>query len=141
MERIILRTMICLGILLFTVPSIASDVFPHLEGRSFEGTVRAKGILGLMSVKGTLSFLNGNLVWEARGEKDVGRYQVEVKDNELYFTAFLTIENDETVEWSGIFDGHSLHRVEAVWTRVEGDFVHDMLLPEQVILVFTSDNN
>lgn len=108
-----------------------------LDGKSFDGSIRARGIIGLFSVKGKLSFDDGMLVWTVKESKDIGPYQASEVEDGINFTAQLSIENNETVEWSGLFDGQSVQNVQAVWTRQKGDFVHDLLLPKQVTLDFT----
>lgn len=42
--------------------------------------------------------------------------------------------NDGTPDLS--LDGKSLKNVTAVWTRIENDFFHDLLLPEEVNFTF-----
>jgi hypothetical protein len=49
------------------------------------------------------------------------------------------LKNGEHVEWIGVFDGEFVTDAQAVWTRKEGDFVHDLLLPKEVTLAFTPD--
>jgi hypothetical protein len=120
------------------VPSAdAADAQPTLEGRSFPGLIRAKGPLGLFSVKGRLAFEDGNLVWTARGTREAAPYQVQAVDGGLKFMARLPAEQGTHVDWSGRFDGEALSEVEAVWDRsAEDDFFHDLLLPDVVTLVF-----
>ena len=110
-----------------------------LENKSFSGSVRAKGIIGLFKVDGRLSFENGFLIWSTGDSKDIGEFEIHEHPKGIKFSATLSIENNEKVEWSGIYDGVSLYDVEAVWTRNEGDFIHDLLLPDVVTLVFTPD--
>lgn len=108
-----------------------------LDGLAFDGKVRARGIIGLFSVKGILSFADGQLIWAVKDSQDIGPYQTTEVEGGINFKAHLSIENNEQVVWSGFYDGKTLHNAHAVWTRVKGDFVHDLLLPEQVTLDFT----
>jgi hypothetical protein len=108
-----------------------------LDGLSFDGSVRARGIIGLFSVNGNLSFADGQLIWTVKDSKDTGPYHTTEVEGGLNFNAKLSIENNEQVEWSGFYDGKTLHNVYAVWTRNKGDFVHDLFLPKQVTLDFT----
>ena len=110
-----------------------------LDGLVVHGRVRARGLIGLVSVPGELSFQGGMLVWATGDSEDVGPYAVSATDCLLAFTAEHVIENGEHVRWSGVSDGRTVSDVTAIWTRVEGDFVHDLLLPEQVTLDFTPD--
>ena len=107
-----------------------------LEGRAFSGKIRARGIVGLISVAGQLSFQNGSLIWDVEGAKDVGPYQLVERDGNIAFTAVHELDNGESVLWAGIWNGEEITNVTAQWTRVEGDFLHDLLLPDQVMLDF-----
>ncbi len=111
----------------------------HLDGIVVPGSIRARGVFGMFRVGGTLSFRDGMLIWAARGEENAGPYSLTGTDGQFEFSAEHLIENDEHVRWSGSFDGQTATNVTAVWTRVEGDWVHDLLLPEQVTLEFTPD--
>ncbi|WP_420434769.1 hypothetical protein [Hyphobacterium sp.] len=111
-----------------------------LDGRSVSGRIRARGPAGLFSVPGTLSFRGGNLVWLARGNADSGPYQWRETGDAIEFRAEHVIENGERAIWSGSFDGTRFHDVTAVWVRVEGDWVHDLLLPDRVVMEFTPDD-
>ncbi len=108
-----------------------------LDGKSFDGSIRAKGVIGIVSVKGTLAFENGQLIWMVNGSKDIAPYQVDHVEGELVFSAQAPAENGEFVNWSGTFDGETIHNVTAKWTRVEGDIIHDLFLPDVVTMVFT----
>lgn len=111
-----------------------------LEGESFDGRIRARGILGLFRVRGTLSFDDGLLVWSARGSNESAPYEVERHGGLLRFSATVDVEGGSHVDWSGTYDGKTLLEVRAVWTRVdEDDFVHDLFLPDVVTLIFTPD--
>lgn len=111
-----------------------------LDGRSISGRIRARGPAGLISVPGTLSFRDGNLVWSARGSEDSGPYQWRETGDAIEFRAEHVIENGEQAIWSGRFDGTRFHDVTAVWIRVEGDWVHDLFLPDRVVMEFTPDD-
>jgi hypothetical protein len=118
-------------------PGKPKQVSHALDGLTFDGSVRARGIIGLFSVKGNLSFANGQLIWAVKDSKDIGPYQITEVEGGISFKANLTIENNEQVEWSGFYDGNTLYDVQAIWTRNKGDFVHDLFLPKQVTLDFT----
>ncbi|MBT8142620.1 MAG: hypothetical protein HKN88_05480 [Gammaproteobacteria bacterium] len=118
-------------------PDKPMQVSHTLDGQSYDGSIRAKGIMGLISVKGTLSFDDGMLVWEAKGSKDTAPYETLAVEGGMAFAATAVIENNETVAWSGIVDGDQLKNARAIWTRQKGDLVHDLLLPDQVTMLFT----
>jgi hypothetical protein len=120
-------------------PGVIIAPCPALDGLIVHGRIRAQGIFGLMSVPGTLSFQNGRLLWTVEGSMDSGPYQLVGSDGACSFSARHAIENGEQVQWSGWSDGWTVTDVTAVWTRTRGDFVHDLLLPEQVTLEFTPD--
>lgn len=103
------------------------------------GRIRARGIVGIVSVRGVLSFRDGMLIWTVGESEDSGPYVLSGADCRFRFTAEHITKDNEHVRWSGISDGRSVTDVTAVWTRVEGDFVHDLLLPERVTLDFTPD--
>lgn len=116
--------------------AVASAVLT-LEGKSFQGRVRADGIFGLFSVKGTLSFKDGLLIWSAKGSDESAPYETESLDGLLKFTSRVPGESGTYVDWSGTYDGHSVNDVRAIWTRAgEDDFIHDLFLPDVVSLVF-----
>ena len=108
-----------------------------LDGLTVPGSIRARGVFGMFSVRGTLSFRDGELIWTARGDEDTGPYLLTETDGQFAFSAEHSIENDERVRWSGSSNGQTVSNVTAVWTRAEGDWVHDLFLPEQVTLEFT----
>jgi len=111
-----------------------------LDGNSFNGTIKADGIYGLFGVQGTLSFENGFLFWTVGDSVDKMQYSVTQINSVLQFSASATIENGENIEWVGIYDGNQLCEVKARWTRVKGDFIHDLLLPDILTLTFTPDD-
>jgi hypothetical protein len=108
-----------------------------LDGLSVDGHVRARGLAGLFSAPGTLSFRDGLLVWTARGTRDAGAYRVRPVPGGLAFRAEHALANGERAVWAGRHDGTRLHNVSAVWYRVEGDWIHDLFLPDAVTLDFT----
>lgn len=110
-----------------------------IDGLNVPGRIRANGLVGLVSVPGTLFFADGQLVWQARDTRDCAPYTLTPDGDAMRFTAHYRIENDEHVRWSGWTDGTRVRDVTAVWTRVEGDFVHDLFLPDEVLMVFTPD--
>lgn len=138
-----MRIILCI---LLTASAICSPINDHhtssiLESSSFDGKIYAEGIyslFGLIKVEGTLSFTDSLLYWSARGSMDSIPYQCRMIDDHLMFTATAVIENDETISWRGFYDGEKLEDVQAIWTRREGDSVHDFLLPDIVTLKFKS---
>ncbi|MCK7593540.1 hypothetical protein [Pseudomarimonas salicorniae] len=111
-----------------------------LEGRTFDGRIRARGLFGLVRVRGTLSFEAGQLVWQAQGSRETAPYQVETRNGILLFSARVIHPDGSFVDWAGIFDGERLRGVVALWDRSqEKDFIHDLLLPTQVTLEFSPD--
>lgn len=129
-----------------TLPSLAQklpsedagkiDVL-KLEGESFQGRIRATGLIGLFSVKGVLSFKNGMLTWSTKDSKNSATYITDEVDGVLVFTSHVPGEDGIYVKWRGIYDGKSVSDVKATWTRTEeDDFIHDLFLPDVVTLVF-----
>lgn len=113
-----------------------------LDGSAFQGVIRASGIYGLIGVEGTLSFSDGHLSWtvgEGKQEYQPAPYTLEERDGQLIFRARLPGETGDWVDWEGLYDGRMVRDVRAVWTRVPGDFVHDLLLPGQLTLRFRVD--
>ncbi len=108
-----------------------------LDGNSFEGSIKAKGIIGFISVKGTLSFINGNLNWIVGEEIDSAPYKITKKNGTFHFTSNVINNDGDVVNWSGHYDGNTVTHVEAVWIREKGDFIHDLLLPNKVTLLFS----
>lgn len=111
-----------------------------LDASSFPGTVRARGLIGLVRVSGTLSFVGGDLVWSSQGDTESGPYRTFVEGDECVFMAEYTLESGGQVRWTGVFDGQRVHDVRITWTRVTGDAVHDLFLPNVVALDFTPDS-
>lgn len=109
----------------------------YLEGKSFTGKIRAQGFIGFIKVTGQLSFKNKRLIWQVKNEIDTGPYKIETTNNGLIFSARVQMANGEHVDWQGHYDGKSLAQVKAIWTRIEGDFIHDLFLPKIVTMVFT----
>lgn len=128
----------------FMLCSILSPVFADqapltLGGHAFEGKIYAKGIyslFGLIKVKGILSFNDSLLYWSTEGSLDSIPYEWRKIDDHLMFTASAVIENDETIEWRGFYDGDKVEDVHAVWTRKAGDAIHDFFLPDVVTMIF-----
>ncbi|MHA6288119.1 hypothetical protein [Maricaulis sp. CAU 1757] len=124
-----------------SMPQEAAEQAPvtSLDGLVVPGRIRAQGVAGLLSVAGTLSFREGHLVWTARGETESGPYLLSESGGTVAFASDYRIANNERVQWAGTSDGRSVADVRVVWTRTPGDWVHDLLLPEQVTLTFTPD--
>lgn len=132
---------IIISVLFFFASEVHSENTQNnltLENKSFKGSVKAKGIAGLFSVNGHLSFEKGLLIWSTDDSTDIGKFEIHEHQDGIQFKATITTVNNEKVEWSGIYDGDSLYGVEALWTRNKGDFFHDLLLPDVVTLVFTT---
>ncbi|KAA3638043.1 MAG: hypothetical protein DWP95_13430 [Proteobacteria bacterium] len=113
-----------------------------IEGQSFPGKIKARGLLGIFSVKGTLSFSNGQLHWHVKGTTDSGFYHLH-QDNGIYrFTAHVINDDGTFVDWSGIYNGNSVQDVQAIWNRSkEQDFIHNLFLPDHVILIFKQNKD
>jgi hypothetical protein len=120
-----------------TITNLATPYRLSLEGKSFKGHIRAKGIVGLFKVKGTLSFQEGLLVWTVENSRDSAPYKFQQKDGVLSFSSHVLNDNNTYVDWSGTYDGKTISNVIAVWNRAkEEDFVHDFFLPDMVTFVF-----
>ena len=134
-------------ILLLSVSIFAASTNDHnrvvpVADHAFDGKIYAEGVyslFGLIKVSGTLSFSDSLLYWSAKGSLDSIPYQWRIIDDHLMFTATAVIENDETIAWRGFYDGKQLEDVQAIWTRQEGDSVHDFFLPETVTMIFKPD--
>lgn len=107
-----------------------------LDNKTFNGCVRASGIVGLICVDGVLSFKNGQLYWTVDDSVDKANFQLTPAEDFVSFSASYTIENNESVEWSGKYNGTIVYDVKALWTRQPGDWVHDMFLPDVVTMMF-----
>ncbi|MEE2565231.1 hypothetical protein [Hyphobacterium marinum] len=120
------------------VPAASTDeAHGSLDGLSVDGRIRARGIIGLFSVPGTLSFEDGDLFWATRGEVDSGPYSTRPGTGVIEFHAEHMTPEGDIVVWSGRYADGRFHDVTAVWTRVAGDAVHDLFLPDDVVLNFT----
>jgi hypothetical protein len=115
----------------------------ELDGQAFEGRIRATGLLGLFSRRGTLAFQDGVASWRVRGGDEQAfppaPYTTTRVGDTLEFRAIMPGRAGDHVDWSGRYDGHQLQDVRAVWTRVSGDAIHDLFLPDLVTLRFTPD--
>lgn len=116
----------------------------RLDGKSFHGSIRAKGVLGLFSRDGTLAFEDGLVAWTVDADDDPDEYppaaySVSELNGSIVFEARMTAEDGGTVDWSGVYADQQLSDVQAVWIRAGGDFIHDLLLPDVVTMVFTPD--
>lgn len=108
----------------------------HLDGLAIPGEIRAHGVYGAFGVDGVLSFDDGSLCWTVEGERDCAPVELIAGDGYLLFSSEHRGERDERIDWSGRYDGRTLSDVTVLWTRVEGDAVHDLLLPERLVLAF-----
>ncbi len=125
-----------------TIVQLEKPTLLTLEGRSFKGHIRAKGIVGLFKVKGTLSFKDGLLIWTVDNSQDSAPYQVVQNGDFLTFSSLVCSDNNTYVDWSGTFDGKSISNVIAVWNRAkEEDFVHDIFLPDVVTFIFKTNKD
>ncbi|ABI65772.1 hypothetical protein Mmar10_1480 [Maricaulis maris MCS10] len=120
-------------------PAPDSLEVPMAVDLTVTGTVRARGIFGFASVRGVLSLGDGMLSWVVNDSRECGAYVLTSEEGQVRFSARYLIDNQEQVDWTGVIDGESVSDVRIVWTRVEGDFIHDLFLPEQVTLEFTPD--
>ncbi|WP_421791480.1 hypothetical protein [Hyphobacterium sp.] len=112
-----------------------------LDGVEVNGRIRANGLIGIVSVPGTISFHEREFIWTARDTIDRGMYTAWPVGDTIHFQANYLIENGEQIRWTGVYQEGQLSGVSAVWTRIEGDVIHDLLLPSQVTLTFTPDEN
>ena len=131
------------AIALFPRHSQAQNESPGLtlDGKSFKGQIRAKGILGLFKSRERLIFEDGYLTATAGGSPVTLPYQIVQINGKNKFTALGPTDYDGgTLEWKGTFTGASLENVKGYWHRgTEGHFFHDLLLPDVVTWVFTPD--
>lgn len=111
-----------------------------LDNKSFPGCVRASGIVGLFCVDGVLSFKGGQLYWSVEDSVDKADYLLKPGEGFINFSASYTIENNETVDWSGKYNGTRVYDVQAVWTRQPGDWIHDLFLPDVVTMKFKPED-
>ncbi len=110
-----------------------------LDGRSFEGRLRLTGIYRWISGKDTLIFKKGTFSWAGgiADGYDPAHYRTTKENGNVIFTVRSKRDGGDYVDWSGVYDGHSLSNVRAVWTRKEKDFGHDLFLPPKVTFTFT----
>lgn len=105
----LIRSLTVLG---FMMPAFAQDLpsdeghigksgVLKLEGKSFHGRIRAKGIIGLFGVKGTLTFKDGLMVWSAKGSEDSAYYEIEEMDGIQKFTSHVLAKGGTYVDWGG----------------------------------------
>ncbi len=134
----LVRAIAALGFVLASVSALAQpdDRELRLDGLSVPGEIRAHGVYGAVGVEGVLSFANGSLCWSVDDERDCAPVEVLRGDGYLRFASEHLGERDERVQWSGRYDGQRFSDVTVLWTRVEGDAVHDLLLPERLVLGF-----
>lgn len=122
-----------------SAPSCEAPENGGLDGQVFHGTIRAKGPFGLFGVKGVLSFQDGVMTWRVgEGEQDLypACYTIAPSGDGVAFASSMHGPHGDQVAWSGRYQDGQLEDVEAVWEREEGDFVHDLLLPDVVTLRF-----
>ena len=144
----VLILLVSLFVLMGSLPVFSSELSNQvvvnkkaliLDGKSFDGRIRAKGIWGVLSHKGTIEFKQGKLIWKVN-EKDKdytpATYTTRLVDSKLVFNALMLGKNGDQVIWSGTYDGTALSCVTAKWKRQKGDWVHDTLLPDVVTMVF-----
>ena len=109
-----------------------------LDGRSFKGKLWATGLFRWIRAKDTIVFKEGTFAWTSgidAGYKPAP-YETTEENGSVIFTVRSVREEGDYVDWSGVYDGESLSNVTAVWTRVEKDFVHDLLLPSKMTFIF-----
>ncbi len=114
----------------------------ELDDLAFRGDIRATGLLGLFGRTGVLAFQDGLATWTVgEGAQDLlpACYRVSKAQDGSRFRITMKGRDGGTVEWRGLYDGSTVRDVEAVWTRRKGDFVHDLLLPDAVLLRFTAE--
>ncbi len=132
-----------MGFLCISAPvfAIASEL--SLDGKSFVGKLKAKNTWLRIGVKGSIHFEAGQFYWTT-GKKDqdiqTAPYQLHQSGSHVIFTARVpeSLDSQDFVDWQGQYDGHTLSNVQAIWTRVEKDFIHDLMLPELVTFQFNS---
>ena len=115
-----------------------------LDGKSFSGELRvARGLFRWIRVEDSFSFENGMIVWESGlggGYKQVP-FETSYIDEKLMFKARFFREEGDFVDWTGVYDGESISEVKGIWTRVEDDFVHNLLLPAKVNFLFKVEDS
>jgi len=84
-----------------------------------------------------LTFINGNLNWIVDEEIDSAPYKITKQNDIFHFTSKVINNDGDIVNWRGSYDGNTVINVEAVWIRKKGDFIHDLLLPNKVTLLFS----
>ncbi len=122
-------------------PTAVSWIGSDLDGRSFSGTLKATNTWLRIGVKGQIHFADGLFYWTADGDdSEVEKlpFQGQFQDGRLFFTATGPAEPGcrDQITWHGSFDGTSVFEVRAVWQRIEKDFVHDLMLTDEVHFTF-----
>ena len=127
-----------------TVVVAAPESEHRLDGVVIKGTLKATNAWLRVGVKGTITFKEGRLYWstEKKGEPEqTMAYRLESTDACLLFKAEGLAEpgSSDEIQWQGCYDGVQLFNVTARWTRVEKDFIHDLMLPDVVYFSFTPE--
>lgn len=119
-----------------------------LDGLTFAGKFKANNTFLRIGVKGSVSFKNGYLVWIADNEKNKKHheklnYQITCDEDIVTFKTLVQSQKTESqkdqISWQGKFNGTKIYDVNAKWTRIEKDFIHDLLLPKVVTFKFNPD--
>ncbi|MBT8085895.1 MAG: hypothetical protein HKP32_03655 [Woeseia sp.] len=113
-----------------------------LDGKTFYGKIRARGLLGLFAKKSVLRFEGQLFSWSSGEDFRPAAYETREENGKIIFTAHAVGNEgayaNDYVDWRGEYDGESLSNVTAVWTRAQGggDWLHDLLLPQTVTFSF-----
>lgn len=114
-----------------------------LDGKSFDGELKLeRGIFGWVRVKDSVVFSNGTFIWSSGvgGGYKPATYETREENGKLIFTVRSRREEGDYVDWEGVYDGESISELKGVWTLVENDFIHNLLFPQQVVLVFEQNS-
>ncbi len=137
-----LKMIVC-GIMVVCLSFLAVAEEPpiSLDGKSFIGELKATNTWLRIGVKGSIHFEAGHFYWATEKNDDdiqTASYRLEPLGDHVIFTARVAeAENSQDfIDWQGQFDGQTVSEVKATWTRIEKDFIHDLMLPDQVIFQF-----
>jgi hypothetical protein len=140
-----IKMMLCLALWCAEQVAVAEpETSDPLDGLVIKGKLKATNAWLRVGVRGTIEFSEGMLNWST-GKPDEQLqsvpYQLALTDVCLLLTAEGPAEpgSDDEIHWQGCFDGGKLTGITARWTRVEKDFIHDLMLPEVVYFSFSPE--
>jgi hypothetical protein len=137
-----MKSMLCLILWgSVTVSLAASETDSSLEGLVIQGQLKATNSWLRVGVQGSITVRDGRFIWSTGKHKEQVQslpYQLTPTSNCLLLTAEGPAEpgSADVIHWQACVDEAQLSNVTARWTRVEKDFIHDLMLPDVVYFSF-----